>query len=97
MRVHFWGVWVRALWFLILLATTVVAHAEAGPVGCYSVFVAETNVSPAQPTGPEHLMRAKDIRLTSDRANTPWADVQIYRYCLRPPQMSSLIELHTGN
>ena len=70
----------RSLPFLILLTITVVANAEAGPVGCYSVLVAERNESLAsQLTRPEHLARAKDIRLTSKHATTPWAGGEIFQ------------------
>jgi hypothetical protein len=70
---------VRALRFLILLTTTVSAHAEADPVGCYVVLVGEMNASTAQPMRPQHLVHAKDIRLTSARATTPWAEGQIFQ------------------
>jgi hypothetical protein len=70
---------VRALRFLILLTTTVAAHAEADPVGCYVVLVGETNASTLQPMRPEYLVHAKDIRLTSARATAPWAEGQIFQ------------------
>jgi hypothetical protein len=70
---------VRALRFLILLTTIVAAHAEADPVGCYVVLVGEANASTAQSMRPEHLVHAKDIRLTSAQATTPWAKGKIFQ------------------
>lgn len=69
----------RALRLIILLTATVAAHADANPVGCYSVLVGEANVSPPQPMRPEELVRAKDIRLTSASASAPWASGQIFQ------------------
>jgi hypothetical protein len=77
--IQFGRVCVRALRFFILLTTTVAAHVEADPIGCYSVLVGETNASPLQPMRAEHLVRAKDIRLTSARVTTPWAGGQIFQ------------------
>jgi len=70
---------VRVLRFWILLTATSVAHAAADPVGCYSVLVEETNVSSLQSMKPDRLLREKDIRLTSKRAATPWANEQIFQ------------------
>jgi hypothetical protein len=64
---------------LILLTINAVANAKASPVGCYSVFVAEANASPVHLASPEHLVRAKDIRLTSKHATTPWAGGAVFQ------------------
>ncbi|MFL6710349.1 MAG: hypothetical protein ACJ8HI_19270 [Massilia sp.] len=62
----------RLLLCLMLSATLCAVQAEASPVACYAVFVADTLglTSPFDASPP--LLRAKDIRLTSKPATAPW-------------------------
>lgn len=76
----------KSLRFLILLGITVVVHAQAGPVGCYSVVVAEkSETSPSQLRKPEHLVRAKNIRLTSKHTSTPWPSGEMFQVLSATP------------
>lgn len=69
----------KAIWLLSLLTAIGVANAGADPVGCYSVVIGETSPPSSERVEARHLLRGKDIRLTSEPATTPWTRGQFFQ------------------
>lgn len=67
------------LCLFVLLIPTALSHANAETAGCYTVFIERTHVSSPQSIKSERLERAKDVRLTSKSATTPWTNENIYQ------------------
>lgn len=69
--------------FLLILSlgTSALAQVQAKDdvAGCYAVLTATVNESPAQLKRPAHFAHEKDIRLTSERENAPWAGSSDFR------------------
>lgn len=69
----------KAFALIFLLGTCLLAQAKDDVIGCYSVLTAAVDESPSQLKQPEHLVRAKDIRLTSEHENAPWTGSSEFR------------------
>jgi hypothetical protein len=69
----------KAFALIFLLGTCVLAQAKDDVTGCYSVVTAVAGESPSQLKQSAHLVRAKDIRLTSEHENAPWTGSSEFR------------------
>jgi hypothetical protein len=57
-------IWKKTITAIVLLAVSIMALAETGPIGCYTVQI----------TSKSRVEHAKSLRLTDKPASTPWGN-----------------------
>jgi hypothetical protein len=69
----------KAFAAFLLLVPCVFAQAKDDVIGCYAVSNAPVHKSSSQSKQSDHLVRAKDIRLSSEPASAPWTNSSEFR------------------
>ncbi|MGO4381061.1 hypothetical protein AB4Z19_22510 [Pseudoduganella sp. RAF19] len=69
----------KAIAYIFLSGTCILAQAKDDVIGCYSVLIAGRDESLPHTKQSAHLVRAKDIRLTDEHEKAPWAGTSKFR------------------